>query len=373
MKKMEQVHCPGDQHGEGNLVPDPELSSWEALPVLPDHQTQGVELVWAYAIPVLDKKKTSRLVKEVSAIYPLVGQGHLKRVRACPDKTSPHALEILLCLASQGGDTVEGVRPLSELLPSGQIDWSDLGEPYLVHVPAHPPFTRAQFEEAKLHWPTVFHENKHISNALQGLLFSKEDKAKMQIYMEKAIHTARQGAERGMKAVGAVVVDPATEVVLAVGHDCSNASNPLLHATMVCIDLIAQRQGRGAYSFNAYPACTISPSGDRAIPLPAKSIQPGVVRKYESRQDGLPYICTGYDLYVTSEPCVMCAMALVHSRIQRVFYGASSPDGALGTRYKIHSKEDLNHHFEVFRGILGTECCSLDQKKQGQQCVSSQL
>ena len=52
-----------------------------------------------------------------------------------------------------------------------------------------------------------------------------------------------------------------------------------------------------------------------------------------------------------------CAMALVHSRIRRVFYGCTdSVTGALGSRYKIHTQLGLNHHFEVFRGILEEEC-----------------
>ena len=55
----------------------------------------------------------------------------------------------------------------------------------------------------------------------------------------------------------------------------------------------------------------------------------------------------------------MCAMALVHSRIGRVFYGTASSDGALGTKYKIHTQKDLNHRFEVFKGVLSQQCKDL--------------
>jgi len=47
-----------------------------------------------------------------------------------------------------------------------------------------------------------------------------------------------------------------------------------------------------------------------------------------------------------------CSMALVHSRIRRLYYGDPSPDGALGTKYKLHTQPGLNHKFEVFRGLL---------------------
>ena len=55
-----------------------------------------------------------------------------------------------------------------------------------------------------------------------------------------------------------------------------------------------------------------------------------------------------------------CAMALVHSRVQRVFYGAPDPlTGGLGSLCKIHTHPGINHHFEVYRGILEHECNDL--------------
>ena len=53
-------------------------------------------------------------------------------------------------------------------------------------------------------------------------------------------------------------------------------------------------------------------------------------------------------------------MALLHSRIKRVFYGCLNPSlGGLGSQYKIHIQKGLNHHFEVYRGLLEKQCSSI--------------
>jgi tRNA(adenine34) deaminase len=69
---------------------------------------------------------------------------------------------------------------------------------------------------------------------------------------------------------------------------------------------------------------------------------------------------TGVTLYVTLEPCTMCAGALVLARVDRVVFGASDPKaGACGSLYRIHADERLNHAFEVVPGVLGDECGEL--------------
>ncbi|KAJ1407456.1 Cytidine and deoxycytidylate deaminase domain [Sesbania bispinosa] len=69
-----------------------------------------------------------------------------------------------------------------------------------------------------------------------------------------------------------------------------------------------------------------------------------------------PYLCTGYDIYLVWEPCTMCAMALVHQRIRRIFYAFPNPNaGALGSVQRLQGEKSLNHHYAVFRVMLPEE------------------
>ena len=72
---------------------------------------------------------------------------------------------------------------------------------------------------------------------------------------------------------------------------------------------------------------------------------------------------TGCTVYVTLEPCLMCAGLMHQARISRCVYGA--PDqkaGALGTLYSVHADERLNHRFEVVPGVKQDECVALLQE-----------
>ncbi len=72
------------------------------------------------------------------------------------------------------------------------------------------------------------------------------------------------------------------------------------------------------------------------------------------------YRLPGCELYVTLEPCLMCAGVIMHSRIARVVYGARDPKtGACGSVVDAFAETRLNHHATVTGGVLETECASL--------------
>ena len=68
------------------------------------------------------------------------------------------------------------------------------------------------------------------------------------------------------------------------------------------------------------------------------------------------------DLYVTKEPCVMCAGALIHVRIRRLVFGCADPrSGAAGSVMNLLQNPAFNHHCEITSGILQNECAAILQ------------
>jgi len=75
------------------------------------------------------------------------------------------------------------------------------------------------------------------------------------------------------------------------------------------------------------------------------------------------YRLTDCELYVTLEPCVMCAGAIMHARISRVVYGASDPKtGACGSVVDLFAESKLNHHTAVTAGVLANDAAQLLQQ-----------
>ena len=138
------------------------------------------------------------------------------------------------------------------------------------------------------------------------------DRSQDERFMREAMELARQGAERGEVPVGAVLVQDGE--VIGRGFNCPiSTSDPSAHAEMVAIRAAA-----------------------------------AAVQNYR-----LP----GSTLYVTLEPCSMCAGLIVHSRIARVVYGTTEPKaGVAVSRGQFFSQDFLNHRVLIEGGVLAQEC-----------------
>ena len=134
-------------------------------------------------------------------------------------------------------------------------------------------------------------------------------------WMEKALELARQAGEKGEVPVGAILVK-GNECVAAAHNLREHSGNPIAHAEMLAIQEASQKLGN--------------------------------------------WRLTGTTLYVTLEPCPMCAGAIVLARIPKVVYAADDPKaGAAGTLYNILQDERLNHHVELVSGVCAEESSAL--------------
>ncbi len=133
-------------------------------------------------------------------------------------------------------------------------------------------------------------------------------------FMRLALEEARLAANEGEVPIGAVVVCDGT--VVARAHNRRETDHdPSAHAEFSALVAASQALGR--------------------------------------------WRLTGCTVYVTLEPCLMCAGLMINARVDRCVYGASDPKGgALGTLYDVSHDERLNHAFAVTDGVLAEECAS---------------
>ncbi len=138
------------------------------------------------------------------------------------------------------------------------------------------------------------------------------DVAADEAFMRLAIEAAALAKAAGEVPVGAVVVKDGQ--VIATGFNQPiGRHDPTAHA-----EIAALRAAAGALGNYRLPGCT---------------------------------------LYVTLEPCAMCAGAMMHARLARVVFGASDPKtGACGSVVNLFSENKLNHHAELSGGVLAAEC-----------------
>ena len=142
--------------------------------------------------------------------------------------------------------------------------------------------------------------------------------AEMLTHMRAALGEARRAAREDEVPVGAVVVHEGR--VIARAHNRPlHLNDPTAHAEVLALRRAARKLGN--------------------------------------------YRLAGCTLYVTMEPCAMCAGAIVQARIERLVYGARDPKaGGCGTALKVLNHRKLNHKVAVVRGVLAGGCASVIQE-----------
>ncbi|CAE5963777.1 unnamed protein product [Arabidopsis arenosa] len=385
--------------------------AWEIIhipekPALsPDHQPT----VKVYA-SVIKPKFANTIVRQLCKIAPLEDLRHVKRVKKkiLPDRGETQ-LTVILCLAPEHND------PLNDLPPDVQqlVDPYELS-PFITQVCKYAAVSKEEWEEQSKIWPTSFHPPTYNIDGIGG--FSEEDTQSICKFMRVVIDMAVSGHKPLVNAAVIVdpsvrrIIASETDQVYALSaprdntsagtrpfketgeiclngilekqngslyavaclnpwqwslqpHDTENCSqwHPLRHASMVAIESSSARD-RHLFpnSSESFRPDHVQPSNTDSLAKKQKTSSQSPDVQIDSGEETLrdtsmerPYLCTGYDIFLLLEPCTMCAMALVHQRIKRIFYAFPNPTtGGLGSVHRLQGEKSLNHHYAVFRVLL---------------------
>lgn len=139
-----------------------------------------------------------------------------------------------------------------------------------------------------------------------------------ELLMEEALRSAQRALEAGEVPVGAIVVC-CGKIISSAGNRNLTDCDPTAHA-----EILALRQAGAALGNHRLEDC---------------------------------------ELFVTIEPCAMCAGALVHARLKRLVYGADDPKaGAVHSVMQVLNHPSLNHQMEVRKGVLAGRCAEILQE-----------
>ncbi|KAJ7095947.1 cytidine deaminase-like protein [Mycena belliarum] len=251
--------------------------------------------------------------------------GHLKRVR-------------------KQGDTSTFLLSVSALPPTLPKDIS-LPPPFLVTVPASVALTPTSLNLKTALWPTVYAPRRkgEIEEWSKGKARWAWDA------MHVVVREALQWRERGELPIAAYVPPPyevpdgASSPPAFMAHDTrQSATHPLRHAVMNVIRHIADERARAE-------------AGPGKEPVEAQPDAPS---------NGTNYLLTSQTLFTTHEPCIMCSMALLHSRVKEVVYlFPMDKTGGCGGVTCLPTLPGVNHRFTICRwkeGLMKDAGISLD-------------
>lgn len=182
-----------------------------------------------------------------------------------------------------------------------------------VEVPAELPNTK----ELSMHWGSLYWPLNWKGNPSHQTLLN----ANFNLVEESRIIQMLFDFENSSMSSCIIVKADEKSNALSVVSSCHDDRDrhPLRHATMVAVEEIAAIE---------------------------KSRRTGLISKAPSN-----YLCNDLIVYTTHEPCAMCAMALVHSRIKRLCYVFPHPKGAIESTHFIGDRRDLNWTFEIWRWV----------------------
>ncbi|KAJ8683911.1 hypothetical protein QAD02_019703 [Eretmocerus hayati] len=344
--------------------------------------------------PILAKELTQLPLLEKSFIGVLKNKRNISKAITCLVKCLPCPQFLKRCadmkLYIAPIHSMDGsVENLKKLLVEKNFDLSWLEDEFeIVEIPCEVPRTKDQMIYAQKFWPVNFHPDLNLEAIISGSIFDEVQQESLEMCMKSLIQAAELSAVGTTECNGsALIIDPDQGSILSIAAS-SIDQHPMWHASMLAVDLVARLQGGGAWQLFKDDVSQIPSNGTmkRKCPGVTPLRYPEILHKLRLPETGSlhpmnknskksdkklkqsedksgPYLCTNYWAVLLQEPCPLCAMALLHSRVSRIFYGTSNPrTGILGSKAVLHSVPGLNHRYQVWSSLLEEECAQILQK-----------
>jgi tRNA-specific adenosine deaminase 3 len=332
---------------------------------------------------VATKRKHAKLTETFSIVKPIIPTGgkhpsfnHLRRL--CNLSHLP------LDLTWRRDYDSRGLQTVFLLVPNTVVPWESIRDTLVPHIDVQglprcfdavvPRFAPLSAEQATLwterYWPAIYNPAAQVIQDAPPLHHLRRVRTALEVpatdkYMKLAMMAGAEAHEEGHgRSVGAVVVDPESGAVIAVAGDARwwsadpkihkslmadhGEGKPEYHAVMRVIAMVANKELRRRINAGAHQkflaTCSETPSGQALTVTEARyededkvlrDLTAGLGNVVLANTEVLPekqtgprtegYLCSGLDIYLTHEPCVCCAMAMIHSRFRACVFARKMP------------------------------------------------